>query len=391
MANVEYRNYNYADRLIQKYQADQFPEYQGKYPRQIINTAYVKNQKTMMFSVEDFLCTPDIGKKAKDCPLGSLSLSRYELVINDGNRVVRANLPADDVHALAERCRAIVHAKMIKNVLGISSKGEAQAEPVKIMMGKFKGKTPEEILLENPNNAQELMNTVNYISRNLENPGNERYREGNIRQINAIRAAIDKLNRGTLQPTAASCICVYDSKVKNRSRKLDNGLYRAYHLTINCHMSGNSPWELTIEECDVPVDIDQNSGKQQIKTSGATNKVSMRVYMGTVWENIIEKMDANLRAFEVSVYAEQKAYVEANSYYFLRRKHPEKYRDAHPEQNRNYGYGQTGYAAQREYGQPGYTTQGYSSSYGGQAPAAMGHPQAGWNAGYPAYGNAAAL
>lgn len=310
---------SYSNRLIRKYNSDQYPEYTGKYVRQIINTAGKMDGKTIMFSVDDCLCVPDMDGKGKNNPLGSTSLNRYELILNDGTAAVRANLPADEVHALAERCRAVVHGKIIKKILGLSQPEQQQAAPVKIMMGKFKGKTPEEVLLENPNNAQELMNTANYIYQNMNRPGNERYRDGNARQIQAIKAAIDSLNKGTLKPAAASSVKVYDGKWKNHSKKLENGLCRAYRLEINCHMSGPSPWELIIEEGDVPVDIEANN-KQIIRLKELQNRTAKRIYMGEVWENIIEKMDANLKAFEASVYEEQKAYMEANSYYFLQKK-----------------------------------------------------------------------
>ena len=71
-------------------------------------------------------------------------------------------------------------------------------------------------------------------------------------------------------------------------------------------MSGPSPWELIIEEGDVPVDIEANN-KQIIRLKELQNRTAKRIYMGEVWENIIEKMDANLKAFEASVYEEQKS------------------------------------------------------------------------------------
>lgn len=359
---------SFMERLIRRFDADQYPEYKGKYINQIANSAQIVKSgdqyKRIMFSVDDHLCGADAGGDDKNMPLGMRRLSRYTLIINDGS-VVEANLPADEVHALAERCRAIVHGRIMKAMLGISS-SEQQASPVKIMMGKFKGRTAEEVLLENPNNANDLMQTMQFISQNIDNPANAKYREGNIRQVQAIQEAITKLNNGTLKPTGASVIKVYDGNWKNHAKKLPNGLYKAYHLEINCHMSGNSPWEILIESAEVPVDID-GSGKQVLRLKERSNLSSKRVFLGTTWEDIIEKMDANLRAFEISFYAEQKAYVEANSYYYRQKKNGGG--NYNNQQNNYQSQTQQYVAAQTAPQYPPYTQQYQPTYYGGYAQA----------------------
>ena len=153
----------------------------------------------------------------------------------------------------------------------------------------------------------------------MNRPGNERYRDGNARQIQAIKAAIDSLNKGTLKPAAASSIKVYDGKWKNHSKKLENGLYRAYRLEINCHMSGPSPWELIIEEGDVPVDIEANN-KQIIRLKELQNRTAKRIYMGRFGKTSSRRWMQTSRLLKPLYMRSRKAYMEANSYYFLQKK-----------------------------------------------------------------------
>ena len=355
---------NFTDQLIQRYGADNLPEYPGNYVRQIASTAGRMDGDIIMLSVEDNLSVPDKDGRVKTPPLGSSSLSRYVIILNGKGNAVQANLPADEVHALAQRCRAVTQSRIMRTVLGIGGPG-ADDVPVKIFMGKFKGKTPEEVLLENPNNYQELINTANMLCQNLDNPANARYREGNSRQIEAIRRAVDKFNRGELKTAVSTCIDVYPGEWKNKNKKLEDGRYEVYRLNIRCHITGRSPWELTIEEGVAPVAFQENNMRTiQLKQLQRTNM--KHIFMGENWENIIEKMDSLLSAFEHGVYLEQKAYVEANTYHYKKnkkRKHPEYNNVAQPEYG---GYVQEGYPPQYQQESFPYENQRYGEyEYGG--------------------------
>lgn len=309
------------------------PAYNGNYPLQIAHAAERKNGAAVMFSVDDFLCFPAMGDDRRP-PLCDTSLSRFVLTINDGN-VVKANLPASEVHALAVRCRSCVNAKIMKEALGMNSQAQAEDEPVKLyILAEFKGKTPEEILLADPANAAKLQQAVPMLQKNIADPRYAKYAASNQKAVNAITKALQKQQNGTLKPVSASCIDVYKGEWKNTGKLLEGGKSKIYKLDIRCYMSGKSPWEVTISEGIAPLERKEDN-TQIIRLSQMEQLVTKTMHMGTVWETIAEKMDSVLSSFEQTAYPLLKLYAERNTYFEKQKQKTGNGQSPAPQQNQN--------------------------------------------------------
>lgn len=311
MYNQPFNTKKLLENLIPQISSQQFPPYKGDYPLQMAMTAERRSGATLVFSVEDHLSIPEMGNNRMP-PLKDGNLSRFVLIINDGKLAVKANLPQYEVHALVNRCRACVQSKIMRDALGMTQP-DTSSDVKLFLIPEFKGKSPEEILLAGPDNEKYIHNAIQTLQANIANPQYARYAERNQKTIDACYAALQKLHDGTLAPRGASCIPVYEGEWKNTG-KIENGISKIYKLDIRYYMSGKSPWEIVISESEAPLEKKANNS-QIIRLGQMSEPVVRSVHMGHAWENIVEKMGAEVTAFDNSVYAFRRMYAERNTYF----------------------------------------------------------------------------
>lgn len=126
--------------------------------------------------------------------------------------------------------------------------------------GIFKGKTPAEILLENPEARDELANQGNFLYKNREKyPANK---EG----IQAIREALDLFSQNQLKAEIgkSSLLSIHDSKTRYRKKVDEDGYRQGWRLEILCDLEcPESPFLVRITNSQVKVG-DNNMIKENI-------------------------------------------------------------------------------------------------------------------------------
>lgn len=177
------------------------------------------------------------------------------------------------------------------------------AKSVVIANGNYKGKTPFEILVENPDEASGLEKQYNWLSQNV-----AKYPK-NQEQMDAIAEALDLLNRGLLQsvsedPTNSSRlnlgdVVLYEALPKALIRKKDQqGLCPVYEIGVIWHMNDRYQVEVIISNYKAPV-TRSNTGTINPNRQKAQNYVrnSFRL-TSSQWFECLYNMQTHMRRFE---------------------------------------------------------------------------------------------
>lgn len=290
-----------------------------KYPWQV--KAVRRKNKTLGADAQLFLPT----EKENVSPLEIHSgFSRFVISIidkqleNDAIKVPRANIPANDVPFIFRKTKIAMEKDFANSdtnkVESNSDFGTSVAYTQKLTDKKFKGKTPAEVLLENPANKDELLRIKDWLTANL-----AKYK-GNKYQIDAIDDAIalfeiGELSGETVQPEMQSnVITIYKSENKYMSQKDDGGNNLIYQISIVFDAGRKYPYVLNIMNCFAPV-VDGEGGQKNIIMSSATNSVKSSFSMTeNEWYTFIDRMYTTTKNFENMNFATQFDVAKSNSY-----------------------------------------------------------------------------
>lgn len=179
----------------------------------------------------------------------------------------------------------------------------SSAYTVKITTGKLKGKTPAELLIEDPENKNILNEHYKFLKSNL-----AKYPK-NQTQMDAIMEAAKLLSEGKLSEnlvTKEVVIPIYTPGFRplvNRTR--EDGKSFVYDIKINWHVGSDNPVVIEVVNFYAPV-IKTNDGLLNVKVtekdaeSEIKNTMSMSLEM---WEDIIYNIKMQMRAFEITNFA----------------------------------------------------------------------------------------
>lgn len=250
------------------------------YPRQVfaLKSSTKEQKKTLSFdSYLDYISEEEMNKKS----IGAMQLhsgySRYEVTIivknNNGSIFPKANIPALEVPRIYEVTKDCLH---FKNFERKTSTNNNIIEETTLNFGAFKGRLPSEVLLENPNNRNKLVETYNFIDKNVKEQiekGQTKFIEMNKKQMEGIKNAVNSFDKGTLSPSNNATVIIYKSEVKYR-RKTDNeGYNECYSIEIRYNPTKTYDVEVTINTLYAPVDTKSN-GSTLIILSKAKNQTS---------------------------------------------------------------------------------------------------------------------
>lgn len=312
--------------------------YSSEYPKQILSNIKHTKNGISTFAIEALFGYQD------PLPENPMSLmngySVYSFVLIQNNKAVAANLRPTDLAALARkselafdmafRHRYFQHFRAFHTVYQVILKikekisGTGQKEPSAqdckaafshtFSWGKYRGKTPGDVLLEYEDSLPELMRTKNLLVKNVDQYPNNR------KLIAAIDSAATAFKNGTLKKEDNTAdvteetnrdILLYEGIWKNKTGKNDkkemDGLevYRCYKLTIKYQsFMDRFPITVIIENCFIPVKK-QEDGRQNILTSQAVQKtyVSMKhSFTFEEWLDIIDTMKQAKQLFCNMVY-----------------------------------------------------------------------------------------
>lgn len=273
-----------------------------RYPRQI----YSAKRETVILGIDNYLSKPDGTDKVPPLEMHS-PFSRFVVTIIDKSgsetKTPKANIPAGDVPGIVEISKLVMLEKLrYESSSRESSEGDLSiGYTQQILIGGFRGKTPADILLENPDDREKLLNTRKFLADKATQYAS------NKKQVEAIDDAVALFDAGKLKkPSGAKrsgVVRVYDVDHKYMRDTNDLGHRLFYSMSIVCQFGNKYPWEITIENVFAPGLQGPKGGlvpKMDEKSSSA--KCTFRM-SDMEWSQLVNRIESDLRYFEGSCYA----------------------------------------------------------------------------------------
>ena len=161
-------------------------------------------------------------------------------------------------------------------------------------------KTPAAVLVDNPEQAQNLANQINYLRSKL-----QKYPD-NQKQIDAIEHALSLLNQGMLNRNLVNQtneIVIYEATLRPlKSRERHGNCWFIYDIKISWIVGENSPVHVRVSNYYAPVE-QRNDGtynvmaKNREKGTDTTNEMNLTV---DEWLGCIDAMNDNKLQFVVN-------------------------------------------------------------------------------------------
>lgn len=283
-----------------------------KYPKQVAGLKQSKNGEKKTLGITCELTTPRIdSEKEKSMPLEmhATGLSRFVFTLikkTDTNKdFVFANVPADEGYYIYEKTVLSMQEILASKRTDISANESLSPAYIeRFSMGQYKGKTPAELLLENPENKDGLIKQGEFLNKNA-----EKY-PANKKMIAAIKDAIHLLKEGKLEnkvaPTTSNVITIYDEPMKPLvSNKNSKGNSLVYGIKIQCDTSRNLPFYIEIMNCYAPVDkTEEGTLNPRMKEAEDIKKIFMNMSEKD-WYKTINRIEKTLENFEIISFRDQ--------------------------------------------------------------------------------------
>lgn len=272
-----------------------------RYPRQIFSA---KREKIIL-GIDNYLSRPDETDTVPPLEMHS-PFSRFVVTIVDKSgpetKTPKANIPAHDVPGIVEISKIV----MLEKLRSESSAHEGKEENLsvgytqQILIGGFRGKTPADVLLENPDSRDKLLNTRKFLADKAAQYAS------NKKQVEAIDDAIALFDAGKLKKQShtkrGGVVRIYDVDHKYMRDTNAAGHRLFYSMSIVCQFGNNYPWEVTIENIFAPGLPGPKGGlvpKIDEKSSAARCTFRMN---DMEWSQLVNRMDADMRYFESCCY-----------------------------------------------------------------------------------------
>lgn len=286
-----------------------------KYPFQVC----ALKRKTRTLGVDAQLYTP---RPEEDIPPLEMhsGYSRFviTLINTETDTVTTANISAKEVPSITLRTElAIKRVDRLNDYLYISNANSSQpASPAytqKLFDKNFKGRTPAEVLMSNPDDREKLLNVREWLNKNL-----AAYPK-NKSQIDAIDEAITLLDIGELKKNddtpkvSIKPFEVFTSDCKFKTKTNDKGYNLIYGISLTCDPNKNNPFELKIMNCYAPVKT-LPGGQKNIVMNEAVDKTEVSINMSIdEWNFVITEINNRKKDFEFM--HSKAAFEEANRIY----------------------------------------------------------------------------
>jgi len=268
------------------------------------DAGYEANIKGVSLTVEShFAYAGDFGEPPKQV---FAKLSRFLFAVIDKNaaqKCVTANLRTDEFPAVLRKGQWAFDRCLESEYAPSAAPKEAggdrsSAYTVKMAMGPFKGKSPAQVLIENPERADDLRKHYEFLDQNA-----QKYPANRV-QMDAIIEAISLYREGRLQPVAvqeagdSTVITVHDSGPRHlASRGQQNGKTFCYQLRIACQPSNNYPFEISVSNFYAPV-IERPGGQKIISQKEKESEVRHAMRLSKeAFLNLLEEMAAEMHDY----------------------------------------------------------------------------------------------
>lgn len=267
-----------------------------KYPLQIFKVV-----RKQTFSIDSNLDTAKVENGEHPLEIYNKT-SRFSACIIDGGKAATANIPVKEVIHIARKAQYAEMREMNQSTRkdsGVSG----SAYSARFIAGNLKGKSPADVLLENPSEEglNILRNQLAYLQANLAKYPN------NQNLINAIVEAANLFKSGQLKPSGASgsgVTCLYNADLrplKSKSKGRTDGKMFVYHISINWITGNSYPVEIRIENYFAPVvKLPDGRWNVQVKQRDPQSVVDHRMLLtANEFMEMLYMMQANMRQFEL--------------------------------------------------------------------------------------------
>lgn len=238
--------------------------------------------------------------------------ARFSLTIynkknsGDGKPVVKGNIPAMDMPDIQERTHFIYYKEMESSLKPAETgqDGLSPAYTVRMTSGAAKGKTPAQFLMEDPDKNQGVLTGhYKWLKQNSSNP---KYRDGNLKQMEAIMDAGRLFKAGKLSAKTASGagqFIIYDPGMRPLvNQKREDGKSFVYQIKITWTLGAKYPLEVSITNFYAPV-IKKDDGMLNVKASEKADEIRNNISMSAKdWMSALYIIETNMRTFE-NIYA----------------------------------------------------------------------------------------
>lgn len=286
-----------------------------KNPKELVSI--VRNQT---FAIQNELVKAECQDGAE--PLKFYShFSRFPIVIiNTERKAATANIHVGDIPDMVARTnfahmKDLEMAYMPKIVAptptanGDEDLSNNIAFTVVLTLGNgLKGKTPAQLILEDPNNTQKLNNQYKWLKENIDK--NPKFKENNLKQMEAIAEAGRLYKAGKLTADVAATastpttpagqgIVIYETGMRPLiRRKRPDGKCFVYEVKIEWVLGNKYPVNVEIQNYYAPVTQDAK-GLLNVKASEKSDVVrNMMRLSASDWEYVMYMIQTNMRTFE---------------------------------------------------------------------------------------------
>lgn len=287
------------------------------------NSTIVKmGKKEVVFLIEEGFYTPTETTE-KQGALMATALHRTKWTICSDGKAYTANLPVEEFPAVLKRTEHLFDtAKNAGSTEESSAKEATGAKPAEsgivLPFGKLKGKNPERYLAET-GDVEGLKKSRDFLSENVKKfPANQKF-------IDAINQAIEKFEKGELKkeataepapasaPSEAKPEVIYETPVKNFSKKNSNNENMVYTLKITFVPGQNYPFVVEIANGWGTV-TKREDGRNSISDIHDMKSQKFRVSADDFY-NALVKVEKTIASFEALNAASVWALVEAGRYH----------------------------------------------------------------------------
>ena len=278
-------------------------------PKEIFTNFSGKEESRVTMAVECYMTKAKIEDKITPQALfGQFTRLVFHL-LRSGTRV-KANVNFDELPDIEERTE-FVRSKIYENELSGSAVPCAQedtsdAQPAYttlFTMGPYKGRTPADIVLEDPEgNRAKLREQYEFLKNNADKyPRNKKIMEAIINAYNLYDSgALEKKEKS--QSQGSRSFEIYKSGYRPQTRdKREDGKCRVQEMNVLCNIGNRYPIELTISEYYAPVTNVNGRLNVQASAVDAASVQKITAYMTLKdWNCLLHKVRDQKTAFIAS-------------------------------------------------------------------------------------------
>lgn len=282
-----------------------------------LDQGYVAKRDKQTFALQFALSAPSPNDKTPVlCIHGQYSRFILTLIDNTGSNrnILKVNIKADEVPHLFRQYELASAAKFNhKNQPKVSTgdvKDRCPAFETKIRAGEMKGRTPGEILMEDPNKANELSRHRQWLSEHT-----TQYPK-NVEIISAIDDAMFLLSTNQLAAKASNSSAGNSSTsatiFKEDFKYMSSGasepnMKTGVKVHATCEFEDQFPWKFYIENSDVPMyNGKPNWNQAKNKRMGVIRLTDMEM------DCLIYRMRSLMQLFESYIFADAYKFVQSN-------------------------------------------------------------------------------